>query len=340
MDRIRTRCRRLLPLLLLTLVSACASSTGGGPDEEAPAPEYVAGETYYGTYEYIEYLPGDLPLIITAPHGGYLQPPEIPDRSGAGIVTVPDSRTQELARQLRDTFQTQIGGIPYIVICRLARTKLDANRNLAEGALGDPRAATAWNEWHTFINAAKQRVEEDFGQGLYIDLHGHGHEIPRLELGYLLSSSDLAQDDSALNDSAYIIKSSMRTLTNVSDSTFASIIRGDASFGTLIETLGYPAVPSSLQPSPGSDPYFSGGYNTRVHGSRTGNTYISGLQIECNYRGVRDSEANRAAFSQAVAGALESFFAAHFDIPLAPAAAAEQRSMSGAFSLVGPTGGP
>ncbi len=328
--------RTLTVLLLLTLQPACASSSGGGGGEEEP--EYVAGETYFGTDEYIEYQPGDLPLIITAPHGGYLEPAEIPDRSGEGIVTVRDSRTQELARQMRDAFQARVGGIPHVVICRLSRKKLDANRNLAEGALGDPRAATAWNEWHTFIAAAKERVEEDFGQGLYIDLHGHGHEIPRLELGYLLSSSDLGQSDEILNGSTYIIKSSVRTLVNVSDSTFASIIRGPASFGTLIEDLGYPAVPSSQQPSPGSDPYFTGGYNTRAHGSRTGGTLISGLQIECNYTGVRDTEQTRAAFSAAVAEAVEAFFDAHYDIPLAPAAIADRSSGAGAFSLVGPSG--
>ena len=329
--------RILVLVVLLASLSACASSSGGPGGEEEPEPEYVAGETYFGSYEYIEYLPGDLPLIITAPHGGYLTPPEIPDRTYGTMVR--DLNTQELVRQLRDALQTRVGGTPHVVICRLSRKKLDANRGLEEAAQGDPRAITAWNEWHGFIQAARARVEEDFGQGLYIDLHGHGHAIQRLELGYLLSADDLAQTDGVLSGLSYIIESSMRTMVNISDSTFASIIRGPASFGTLIEDLGYPGVPSSQQPGPGSADYFTGGYNTRAHGSRSGGTYISGFQIECNRIGVRDSEANRAAFSEAVSQALEAFFAAHFQVPLAPVAVAESAPAWGVTALVGPSGG-
>lgn len=334
---ITRRIRSAASLLVLLIAAACASS-GSGDSGEVTEPEYVAGETYFGTNDYIEYVVGDLPVVISAPHGGYVAPEDIPDRTYGTMVQ--DLKTQELARKMREELQVRTGGTPHLIICHLRRRKLDANRDITVGAQGDPQAMTAWNEWHSFINVAKDRVEEDFGQGLYIDLHGHGHDIDRLELGYLLSDADLALSDEELNDPACIDKSSMRTMVEVSDSTFASIIRGPASFGTLIQDLGFPAVPGSQQPSPGPFDYFSGGYNTAVHGSRNANSYVNGVQIECNYDGVRDSAANREAFSEAVAEALELFFAAHFDVPLAPGVAAAGGRGTGVFSLVGPEPGP
>ncbi len=47
------------------------------------------------TKEYIEYIAGDLPIILSAPHGGDMVPEEIPDRTQG--TTVRDSRTEELA---------------------------------------------------------------------------------------------------------------------------------------------------------------------------------------------------------------------------------------------------
>jgi hypothetical protein len=89
------------------------------------------------------------------------------------------------------------------------------------------------------------------------------------------------------------------------------------SLGTLMEMEGLPAVPSQSQPDPGGDPYFNGGYNTVRHGSRDSGM-ISGVQIECNYTGVRDTEANRQAMAEALGRALAAFFPEHFGFPLAP----------------------
>ena len=35
---------------------------------------YTAGEKYFGRKEYTEYIAGNLPLIISVPHGGHLKP--------------------------------------------------------------------------------------------------------------------------------------------------------------------------------------------------------------------------------------------------------------------------
>jgi len=160
-------------------------------------------------------------------------------------------------------------------------------------------------------------VEDNFGEGLYIDLHGHGHDIARLELGYMLSSSDLANNDVALSGSSFINKSSFKALGQEPGANFAKLIRGPQSLGSIFEAAGVPAVPSQNQPDPGGHPFFSGGYNTGRHGSRDGGS-VSGVQIECNYPGLRDTEVNRAAFAETLAEVLSAFFPAVFDRDLTP----------------------
>ena len=275
--------------------------------------EYVPGQSYYGRNQYIEYMAGDLPLVLSAPHGGYLTPEEIADRTWGTMAQ--DRQTQELARAIADSVHARTGGYAHIIICRLHRSKLDANREIVEAAQGNPHAQQAWYEYHNFIEDAKATVAEDYDRGFYIDLHGHGHEMQRLELGYLLGSSDLELSDAQLEHPDYVNKSSIRTLALEADSGFVALVRGPTSLGGLLEGRGYPSVPSPAYVHPGGQPYFSGGYNTARHGSRDGGP-MSGVQIEANWTGVRDSPANREAFAIALVESLGVYFDLHFRIDL------------------------
>lgn len=267
-------------------------------------------ETYFGRNDYIEYLPGELPLIITAPHGGYERPDEIPDRTWGTFAH--DTQTQELSRAMVGAFMDRYDGKrPHVIICHLRRIKLDANRAIGEAAQDNPYAEQAWHEFHAFTETAKQVVTDEFGEGFYIDLHGHGHDIQRLELGYLLNTSDLTRSDASLDQATYINKSSVRALAASTPASFPELIRGATSLGTLYENAGIPSVPSSQQPHPDGQPFFSGGHNTRVHGSRDGGT-ISGVQIEANWTGVRNTADNRRNFSEVTALIMDDFFEAHF----------------------------
>ena len=297
-------------LLILFVTTGCGLFS---PDEEGTA--YVAGEVYFGRNDYIEYRAGDLPVILSAPHGGLLEPSEIPDRTWG--TTAHDRRTEELARAISSAISARMGGYPHIIICHLHRRKLDANRAIQEAAQGNQWAEKAWYEYHDFILAAKAAVAEEHGSGFYIDLHGHGHKIQRLELGYMLSASDLTLPDTALNSPTYRNKSSIRTLVMETGLSLPALVRGPTSLGSLLEDLGFPSVPSAGQPNPGGAPYYSGGYSTGRHGSSDGGS-ISGVQIECNWEGVRSTETERAAFSQAMAEALETFLETHYSFePLA-----------------------
>jgi len=278
--------------------------TAEGADAERPP---IAREPRFGHCGYVEYVPGDLPIILSVPHDGGLAPAEIPDRTAG--VTSRDAYTGPLARATADALCARTGLRPHLVLCHLSRRKLDANRPLAKAAApgGIGRAArAAWHEYHAFIEAAKSAVTARHGQGLYVDVHAHAHPEQRVELGYLLRGRELALPDGELSQPAYVGQSSIRSLAAAAPERFAEMVRGPHSLGGLLEARGIPAVPSPSRPSPDDVLYFNGGYNTAAHGSRDGGS-ISGVQIEANRVGLRDSEAARERFGRALAETLVEF---------------------------------
>jgi hypothetical protein len=302
-----------------------ASASNLAVEFTAEAFEPVPGETYSGHSGYTEYLAGSLPLVISAPHGGDLRPEGIPDR-GWG-TTVQDRNTRDLALQIREALRELTGAYPHLILSHLHRIKLDPNREIVEAAQGNPAAERAWWEYHTFADEAGARVEDTFRSGLYLDIHGHGHDISRLELGYLLSASDLTLDDLTLSSPTYVSRSSVGALVESSGTSLADLVRGPLSLGTLLEERGVPAVPSTIQPDPGGAPFFSGGYSTVRHGSRDGGS-ISGIQIEHHYPGLRDEASNRQWYASVLADALLAYFPAHFGFGLRPLPA-EQNLLPG-----------
>jgi len=275
---------------------------------------YVPGQTYFSPNGHVEYRCGDLPLVISVPHGGALAPADIPDRTCNNPVYDVDANTVQLGDAIDSVFAVADGCRPHVVINHLARRKLDANRNLADGACGDPQALLAWQAFHDFIDSAKAHISATAGKGFYLDLHGHGHAVQRLELGYLLYEDELALPDATLNTSTYINYSSIRALAleNQLALTHAELLRGPLALGTRLASLGYPSVPSQPDPFPlQGQPYFSGGYNTARHGSYNGGA-IDGVQVECNFSGVRDSPLNRARFADSLRVALSTFLTDHY----------------------------
>jgi len=303
MRRARTGVICLAALVLL----ACGQSSPSTPTP-TPTPSTcipTPGAVCFGKQSYVEFVAGDFPVVISVPHGGAVAPSNIPDRTG---TTVTDSNTIDLGRAIAQAFATRTGRRPYLVICHLRRTKLDANRELAEAAQGNADATTTWNEYHGFVELAMTTATSGSSRGFYIDLHGHGHPIQRLELGYLLSSSQLDMTDAQLNNGGYSSSSSLRLAMPLTSVTFAELLRGPSSLGGLLGA-STPSVPSPAATSPGADPYFDGGYSTERHSAR-----LPGLQIESNFSGVRDTAANRTAFAERLVTALASFLDTHIGV--------------------------
>ncbi|MBE0667482.1 MAG: hypothetical protein IH593_07375, partial [Bacteroidales bacterium] len=300
------------------------------------AQPFVPGASYFGRANYIEYIAGNLPLVITVPHGGSLTPGEIPDRS-CGDESSTDLYTVNLVKSIQQKITELTGCYPHIIINHLKRTKLDANRDLDIATCGNEFAEIAWNEFHLFIDSAKLSVERKSSKGLLIDLHGHGHANQRLELGYLLKGDQLSYPEAVLNTSASISLSSIRNLvgTNVNGFTHSELLHGIFSLGTMFASVGYPAVPGIDEPFPyPEEPYFRGGYNTERHGSLNEGT-IDAIQIECN-QDVRFEETARNSFGETAAKIFLDYLIKHYfpDLPDIYCQPVDiQLSESGSFSL-------
>lgn len=298
--------RLLLGIVALTL------GCGGGNDATAPAtkdtgtpPSPTAPAVDLSLYP--EATAGTAPLIIIAPHGGDQSPASLPDRICAACTTVNDANTQELARLVADAFGRRTGKRPHLVINRLHRRKFDANREIVEATGAYAPLEPVWRAFHDAIDTARARIVRTSARGLVIDLHGHAHAVPRLELGYLLGDATLRLTDSALTARGEVARSSIARLATdrVSSATPVALLRGAPSLGALLAAAGYPSVPSPSDPSPQvGEEYFDGGYNTGRHGSRLGGA-TDAVQVECNFAGVRDTPENRARFADALAAALE-----------------------------------
>lgn len=277
------------------------------------AQTYISGETYFGTNRYIEYQAGDSPLIISVPHDGILEPSEIPDRSCQGCSYLRDSYTQQLARDIRESYYRRTGCYPHIIYNLLHRKKLDMNRDVIEATDSNTAAEVYWRDYHSFVAAAKESVSRQFSRGLFIDLHGHGHTKQRIEYGYLLFGSQLRESDSIINTPARRQVSSIQNLatTNLGNRSHADLLRGDSGLGTLFAERGFPGVPSQQDPFPlVDDPYFNGGYNTLQHGSRPGGT-IDAIQMEL-YSAIRFNTTQRRAFADSFVTVTRTYLEAHY----------------------------
>jgi hypothetical protein len=302
----------ITPVLLASLAftpGGCGSKSPAAPSStsvQTGACVPTAGSICLGQNSYAEYDAGDLPIVVSVPHGGSIAPSTIPDRVG---TTVTDTNTIALGRAIVQAFVERTGRAPHLVICLLKRTKLDANRELADAAQGNADAAQAWGEYHGFVDLATSEVVKRYGRGFYIDLHGHGHDKQRLELGYLLTSSTLDLTDAQLDAGGYASSSSLHVLMFFTHASFPEALRGATSLGGLVAPVA--SVPSPGSSSPNGDPYFDGGYSTERHTAT-----LPGVQIESNYTGIRDTAASRASFGTSLAAALATFLSVHLGLSL------------------------
>jgi len=272
----------------------------------AYAQKWEVGKTYTDEEKWTEFIVGDLPLIISVPHGGTLSLTSSPTRNCKGAVTVTDSRTIELVKEIEKAFLAKYNARPFIIISNLSRKHVDHNRDIDEGTCGDKAMEKPWNQFHDYIDTAVVLATKKFGKSIYIDLHGHGHTKQRLEVGYLLKPDELRDLDA--KDNKQVAKSSVANLlANDKKLDLEQLLVGPEAFGTLIAKEGFDAVPSKQDVAPlEEDKYFNGGYNTARYTS-VKYPNVFGWQIESNYKGVRDA-AGRPIFAKAFVDVMSEYF--------------------------------
>lgn len=279
---------------------------------------YNYGQTYQGRNGYTTYYPGNIPLILSIPHGGDITPSEISNRTYG--VTVTDSNTVELGIAIRNYFYANYNIRPYVIINNLKRTKLDANRDRVEAAQGNIYAERAFDEFHFYIENAREDIISKFGTGVLFDIHGHGINPDgfndlRTWIGYLLTSDELDNSNDYIDQNISINDVSIYSLLNSSGQSLSDLLSGPSSLGALFEENNYGALPSPESRSPEGMRYFSGGYNTFRYGTNR-NFNFSSIQLEFPFQGLRDTPQSRNLFAATFVELVQEYYLIHLNIDL------------------------
>ncbi|MFH0922056.1 MAG: hypothetical protein V1913_17045 [Fibrobacterota bacterium] len=245
-----------------------------------------AGDMLY--YGLVEFRRGNMPVIITIPHGGKSKPDHIKDRT-KDILTL-DTFSMEYAMATYDSLCKWTGRSPYLVISHLHRIKADMNRDSANATEGDSTAFAAWKVFHDAISRACEEVTGKFGRGHIFDMHTCRTLVEHIDVGQRWNRAVLMKTNEELNASDSLNNiSSIKSLAGFHNKTISELVRGPESFGAILEKHGVAALPSPARPKPFDDVlYFPGGYDIIKHGSGSGGT-IDATQIEVPKMKMRDS---------------------------------------------------
>ena len=234
----------------------------------------------------VEQIPGDLPIIISAPHGGSREVPGAKVREGVGLekrpggfVTARDGGTEELARLLITAIERQFGKKPYAVINRAHRRYLDPNRPARE-AYEDPAAEKVYETYHDALDRYCRQVKEKHSAGLLLDLHGQGSR----------------------RDTVFRGTQNGLTVTLLRQRFGEDAHRGERSFFALLKQRGFTVFPDPLDGPEQAG--FLGGYIVKNYGShdRYG---IDAIQLE--WGGLYRAAANRERVATSLADAVAAY---------------------------------
>lgn len=307
------RIRILVFVLFAALGLVSCQDPDDGPRHLTPEEiEKYKQEQSVKIEKYVEYRQGNCPIILTVPHGGTVVESFLTLRNTSNcpdpdFATDLDYNTRELADEIDKAFFQQTGKHPYMIIALIKRNHVDFNRqrNWAIPA-GDENIGKIYDAYHNYVSQARTEVTQQYGHGLLLDIHGQSHSED-IELGYLLPPSTLNLSDATLDGGTYAASSSIPHLvrTNKAGRSFSQMLRGNDSFGGFLHRNGLECVPRPGYPSPGNNPYFYGGYTTRIYGSYGGGA-VDAIQCEFRYS-YRDTQSERVRAAAAFAKSVTEF---------------------------------
>jgi N-formylglutamate amidohydrolase len=258
------------PALLLPALAALAPAA---PD--VPKPE-----------DFVTVQKGTLPIIISAPHGGKKQVPDVPERVGTGLTnfqTVRDENTAELTEKLVAELEKALDGKPWVVIARFERKYLDVNRSREEGYENE-KAKPYYDAYHDPLAAACKAVKQKFGRGILLDIHGNAVHQNAICRG----------------------TQNLKTVSLLKERDGLAAIRGKNSVLGRMEKLGYKIIPpGDAEEKTKEESKFTGGHIVSTYGSHTSYA-IDAIQLELGTF-LRDKE-KYATTAKDLADAVRAFY--------------------------------
>lgn len=228
---------------------------------------------------------GQLPIILSAPHGGTKEIPGVPPRDvdgrpkgGTGYVVGRDTGTEELAHAVATAIEQRFGKKPYCVFARAHRKFLDPNRppNIA---YDDADAKPVYEHYHRSVERYCRDVREKYHGGLLLDIHGQG----------------------TAKDTVFRGTKNGQTVLLLRERFGEGAHCGPESLFALLKAQGWKVHPDPFDGK--EQPGFTGGYTVQTYGSHQGHG-IDAVQLEfgMDYRTKENHEKVAAALAEAVDG--------------------------------------
>lgn len=234
--------------------------------------------------KYLTWEAGESNIILSAPHGGGIKPINIPKRSYGNRSG--DTYTRRLTEKILQLLDKK----PYFIYADIHRSRVDLNRDIIEGAQGNPKAEKIWRNWDTILRTYTQSTKELYGRGLHIDIHSHANSN-KFQIGYGLNVSDYLNS----RDGYPIVRRSTMYSLKIRGKSEYNTLFGNGSFPHLLEIHGLNVL------IPKSDAgYLNGGRNIKEFSGKG----IGSIQIECPIS-VLSSDLNYVA--QVLAFSIQEF---------------------------------
>ena len=127
--------------------------------------------------DFVEFEEGNIPLIISVPHGGVLEYSSIPERT-TGVLGI-DKGTFEFSKNLIEQISLKFKAettklkVPFYIISKVRRSKVDLNRDKSEAYNQNSfLAREIYNFYHTKIQEWVFNNLKMYSRSLMIDIHG------------------------------------------------------------------------------------------------------------------------------------------------------------------------
>ena len=82
---------------------------------------YTPGVSVFSRSNYIEYIPGTLPIILACPHDGTLEDASVPERTNTKLR---DTDASIITNLVAESLYAKTGHLPHRIICHLRRNKV------------------------------------------------------------------------------------------------------------------------------------------------------------------------------------------------------------------------
>jgi N-formylglutamate amidohydrolase len=225
---------------------------------------------------------GQLPIILSAPHGGQEAIPGISQRQGSGVERFNvgrDTRTDELAELVALELEKRLNAKPFGVIARFERKYLDVNRS-SDAAFESGEVKGHYETYHGALREFTQRVKAQWGGGLLLDIHGEGADAAAIYRGTLNGKT---------------VKSLLQRFG-------APALSGKQSVLGQMASKGYKVLPSNGAKD--KETRYLGGYIVQSYGSHQA-LGIDAIQLE--FGGTLRSRANLERTARDLAHSIEVF---------------------------------